>query len=251
MTKNALMIIVILTLPPNKVRDFVMIDEKERLINMFFNIRSNNHPEALKNCQSQCEVFLLKEDSEEIKDLINTIQALIIYFKTGNKKESRKWVHDLLDKLYSKSNLSLFNIRLLNSLLFVETNVEKVINNVNTCLKQLEVYRFHDHYVNIKISMNLNLLDSLMMSKYFDKHYDSKYDGFISKIIKEIITLNLDHKLNSKYYVGLAQIYKGILLKDQDIIYPGVLLLKSSDQENSQAIHDLLEVYKKKYNIVI
>jgi len=80
-----------------------LVIEKERLINMFFNIGRNERTEALKSCRSQCEKFLIQEGSEKINDLIHIINALICYFKTGDKAEPRRWSYHILTNLYFKT----------------------------------------------------------------------------------------------------------------------------------------------------
>ena len=228
-----------------------MESEKERLITMFINIGKNEKEEKLRICKAQCERFLVDKDDNDIRDLINVIQALLIYFETGDKEESRRWVDDLCDRLYLKTNLSLYEIRIMNCLVFTETSIEKVIKAVEFSLRQLEIYRFHQDYIKVKIIMKLNLVILLTDCKFFDNQYKSEYDELISKSLKEVIKLNLKSRLNDSYYVATATIYKGILLKDQDLIYIGFLLLRSSDPEGEKDIENLIKVFINKYNISV
>lgn len=227
-----------------------MIQEKERLINRFFKIGGNEKVGDLQRCKLDCERFLLKwSDDPEINDLVNVIEALSLFFQTGDRKEARKWVVDIWDKLYSKPNLSLFEIRILNCILFAELKVEKVVEAVDNCLIQLDIYKFHDDYVRTKIALNMNLLDLLIDAKFFDSCYDNTLDELISDTIQIIIRLNLENKLHNRYYVGLATMYQGILLKDDIKIYTGLLDLQSSSQNHSYSIQQLIKIYIEKYNI--
>lgn len=225
------------------------MDEKERLIKMFFNIRGNEQTQALKNCQSQCERFLLNEDSEEIKDLVKVINALIIYFETGDKEESKEWVVELWDKLYPKPNLSFYEIRLLNAILFTEEEIDKVIEVIKDCLIQLEIYKFHEIYLDVNMALKLNLVIFLTDSKFFNKQYKVEYDKLILQTTNEIISLNLKSGFNNDMFVSKASIYQGILLKEQNLIYIGFLLLKKSNYNSDQSIEELIKVYTKRYSI--
>ena len=227
-----------------------MMEEKEYLINKFFKIGGNEKIEALKRCKADCERFLLRwSDDPEINDLVNVIQALSLYFKTGDKKEARKWVVDIWEKFDSKTNFSLFEIRILNCILFTELRVEKMVETVENCLMQLEIYKFHDDYVRTKMAFNMNLLELLIDAKFFDSRYDNKFDELISQTIQTIIRLNLENKMHNRYYVGLATMYQGILLKDDIKIYTGLSELQNSSRNHSHNIQQLINIYIEKYSI--
>jgi len=146
---------------------------------MFFNIGGNEKTQALKNCRSQCERFLLDEESEEIRDLIHVISAIVIYFETGSKEIAGEWVNDIWSKLIPETNLSFFEIRLLTAVLFTELNIKKVIEMTKTLFNQLEIYKFHKDYMKVKIAINLNILDILMSARSFVRQYKSDYDEYV------------------------------------------------------------------------
>lgn len=228
------------------------LNEKERLIELFFKIGSSEQITALQHCKQECKNFLKKEYDEEIEDLTKIITALIIYFKTDNREKAKEHVIDVWYKLYSKTNLSFNDIRLLNCLMFVEADIEALIELSEELLTQLEEqYKFHSHYLRLKITINSNLLDLLLDAKFLNRNYKDEFDQIIFKKVREVITLNLKHKLNDDYLVGRAIMCQGITLKDEVLIYTGCLLLRNSKKDPLSGINELIKAYIKKYNIEI
>ena len=231
--------------------------KKEDLIKDFFSIRGNEQLESLTNLLDECELHLKGPEADgDIRNLVNVINALRTYFMTGSKDEARSYVEDLYERLVedciaTETNLSFFEMRLLGAILFIEKNLEKAIKMINYCLEQLEIYKFEDEYAKTKMVLNLRLIILLVDSKIFDKHYQVKYDEIISGKISETIRFNLQTGLNNAYYVACANIYKGIFLKDEDIIYTGLLLLKHSEAEENLGADELVKSFIKRYDIKI
>ena len=159
-------------------------------------------------------------------------------------------MNDLFDKLYLKPNLSLFEIRILNCIMFIESELDRLLDNVNKCLKQLEIYQFREDYIKIKITFKLNLVDTLLEAKFFNDQFKEELNQKMFDIIEEAISLNLEHQLN-EYCAGLANVYKGILLKNKNRIFIGALLIDSSRVQDEQNISNLIKIYTQRYNKVI
>jgi len=218
----------------------------------FFRISGNEQTIALQNCKSDCKKFLQERYDSEIHDIYSVINAMIIYFETDDKNKSKQCVTALWVRLNAKIELSFFEIRIMKYLLFIESSIERVIDIVSNCSLQLDgEYHAHKDYMSVKLALQLNLIILLMDAKFFDEKYSIEYDELIAQIIYEVITLNLESRMNNKYFVGIANIYQGILLKNRHLIYTGFLLLESSTDVNNNSITELIKFYAKKYNISI
>jgi len=101
--------------------------------------------------------------------------------------------------------------------------------------------------MNIRLSMKLNLVILLTDCKFFDNQYKVEYDDLIYNTTEEVISLNLEYNLNNKYFIAVANIYQGLLLKKQNLIYIGILLLKDLAHKNCQSINKLIDIYLKRY----
>jgi|GEM_PF-3635534 len=227
------------------------MNEKEKLIKSFFDIRGNEQNKKLKRCKDELERFLVKNNDSDLTDLLNLVNALITYYENSDKEEARRWVIDIWDKLNSKPNFSLYDIRLLNYILFTEPDIEKLVEYVDYALEQLEIYKFHEDYIRVKVALKLNLLNLLLEAKFFNEQFNDELTAKMFEVIEEVIALNLTHQLNNKYYIGLANMYKGILLKNKNTIYVGFILLESSGHKDDNDLQDLIKMYVQKYNIVV
>jgi hypothetical protein len=162
--------------------------------------------------------------------------------------KAKEYVLDVWYRLCSKEELSFYQIRMLNNLLLIAPSIEKIIETSEDCLVQLEKYKNEDDYHGTKMAIKLNLAYFVLENKYFSNSYKSYYDEIILTALNEVIEINIKTRKNDKYLIAMANIRKGILLKDEKLIYLAVLLLR---ELGIKEIDKLVDMYFKQYNIVI
>ena len=227
--------------------------EVERLKDSFFAIKGNYKIDALGTLQKECEGFLLHNESEEIEDLLNIVVAVKSYFQTKEKDQARKVTAKVWEKLSNTYELSLYELRILNSILFVAETPKELYTVVQKCLKQLERYRHNELYVPLRITMLSNLIWSVIDYKLSLKHNkfvaDSSlnYTAIINESSDELLELNAKNGLKYNIYVAMAMVYTAIANEDKIAFYGSVAFLKSL--EIYELIDDVIQFYLNKHNI--
>jgi hypothetical protein len=128
------------------------------LTDSFFSIKGNYQKEALSTLHQECESFLINNESEEIEDLLAIVIANRSFFDTNEKDQAREVTAKVWEKLSNKYEMSLYDIRILNPILFVAKTPEEMFTVTQKCLKQLKRYFHNDLYVPIRISLLGNLI---------------------------------------------------------------------------------------------
>lgn len=223
--------------------------EIERLKEKFFTIGGNHKVGCLKELREEYENFLAKNDSEEIDDLVQIITANLIYLNTDSRDKARACINHVWDKLIAKEELSLYEIRILNPILFAASSTEELIAVTNKCLQNLCLYRYNPFYVPLRISILTNLIQSLMDDKFFSEDYEEEYDNLIKEYTSEIIELNVNSEKKHDSQVALALTYKGVVMKDKDLFRAGISYLETLKVDFSK-IDRAIKFYMDRYDIV-
>jgi hypothetical protein len=222
--------------------------KKEEILKEFYFIRGNENIIELKAIQEECKLYLINDNDEDIKDLINVIEYELIYFIENDMPKAKEYVIDIWYRLCGKDELSFYQIRMLNNLLLIAPSIEKIIETSEDCLIQLEKYKDEEEYYRTKMVIKINLSYFLLENKYFSNSYKSYYDDIILTAVNEVIDINIMTKKNDKYLIAMANIRKGLLFKDEKLIYLAVLLLQ---ELGIKEIEKLVETYLIQYNIVL
>lgn len=220
---------------------------KEDIVEEYFNIKSNAETKALEKCKRKCEFYLITNSYDyDIKNLINVINAEISYFKDSDKEKAREFVIDYWYELCTKENLTFYDIKILNIIMFVAPSIEGVIDVFEDLQIQLENYKNEVDYLITKISINSNLSYLLLEYKHINKEYSEDYDSVLIDALNKMISYNMDSKLNNTYFVALASLRKGIVLKDRNLVYISLLLLDEvvPDEEHDELIKSYIKMYR-------
>ena len=229
------------------------IAEIERLKNAFFAIKGNYQVEALSTLYKECEGFLIHNESEEIEDLLNIVVAVKSFFQTKEKDNAREVTKEVWKKLSTKYEMSLYDIRILNPILFVAETPEEMFEVTQKCLEQLNRYRYNDLYVQLRMSMLFNLIHSFMDYKFSlkDKQFMTEnnlnYVDVINEASDEISELNAKNELKYNIIVAFSVVYKAIANEDKISFYSSIAFLKSL--EVYEMVDDVIQFYLNKYNI--
>jgi len=227
--------------------------EVERLKDSFFAIKGNYKVDALGTLQKECEGFLIHNESEEIEDLLNIVVAVKSYFQTKEKDQARKVTKEVWKKLSSKYEMSLYDIRILNPILFVAETPEELYTVTQKCLEQLERYRHNELYVIIKASMIFNLIYAFVDYKLSLKDKLSNIEStldhatIINESSNELLELNAKNGLKCNIYVAMAMVYAAIANEDKVAFYGSIAFLKSL--EIYDLIDDTIQFYLNKHSI--
>jgi hypothetical protein len=227
--------------------------EIDRLKDSFFSIKGNYQSEALGTLNKECESFLLYNESEEIEDLLAIVIANRSYFSTKEKDQAREITKEVWEKLSTKYEMSLYDIRILNAILFVAKTPEEMFKVTQKCLNQLERYRYDDLYIRIRMPMLLNLTFAFVDYKFELKKCQLNtvekmdYDTIINDAADELIELNAKNKLQYNECTAFAMIYKAIANEDKIHFYSGVAFLKTVGIH--EMADDTIKFYLNKYNI--
>jgi hypothetical protein len=221
-------------------------DEKSELIKKFFAIGSNANLEELEEHKIKLQLYLETVDDAQIKELLSVINAILIYSKENDKEKAREFVIDVSARLLCKHDFDMYDMRILNCILFSMPRIEEVINFSTDALIQLENYTDHEHYNLVKINLNFNLALRLMQFKYFDKTYTDDLDVILHEALDIVIALGMEH--NMLIHFCSATIRKDVLVKDKVIIYSALKLLESTGVKEND---EFIKAFISSYNIAI
>lgn len=206
--------------------------DKDNLFHEFFDI--GKHPDIdfrIKACTDiKSRLIKLqgsKHDDYEIKFMICVIDCLLVWMIEDDKVKARKKVSEIWDIFSEMDSFTLFDIRILTAILFSAKNLDELIIFTNKALAQLEKYSEHHIYLHTKTVLNNNLSYMIMKSKYSnDKEYNQELDELL--IESTNITISLSMKYENSIFAA-AIVRKGILTKDNVMIYAGLSLLNTPD----------------------
>lgn len=217
----------------------------------FFAIGGNYEGEALEELQRECREFLIKNYDEEIADLVEIMEVLAMYIDTFNRDLAREQLKDIWQKLIAKDELTLYEIRILNPLLFAAANTEELIAVTNKCLDVLERrYRFDKLYIRLRMVLLLNLVRTLIDDKFFSNDYKEEYDALIESSTDEIIELNSQTDEKYGLYVAFATVHRGMVMKDKVLFRVGIAFLEQAEIDFIK-LDKAIALYMERYNFKI
>lgn len=216
--------------------------EKDILFYEFFDI--GKHPDINIRIKTITEIKRklielqkIKSDDYEVNCIINVIDCLLIYMIEDDTVKAREKVAHIWDTFSTMERFTLLDIRILTAILFSAKTLDEFIIVTNKTLVQLERFNDHPVYLHIKTILNYNLSYKLMKLKYSgDKQYSKTLDQLF--IDTTNLTLELSMKYDSSIF-GTALVRKGIIEKDNVLIYAGLKILDTPDaKEKLEYIRD-------------
>lgn len=216
--------------------------DKDKLFYEFFDIGS--HPDInirikkitdIKHKLTNLQEF--KNDNYEIKLMIDVIDCLLIWMIEDDQVKAREKVSDIWDTFSKTKDYTLFDLRILTAILFSAEDLEEFIIVTNKVLSHLEKYNQYDIYLHLKTTLNNNLSFMLMKAKYSG---DKLFSNTLEQLLLDSTNLTID--LSMKYDTatfGSALVRKGIILKDNVMIYAGLTIIGTPDaKEKIEYIRD-------------
>lgn len=216
--------------------------EKDILFYEFFDI--GKHPDInirIKTIteikEKLIELQKLKSDDYEIKCIINVIESLLIEMIEDDTVKAREKVAHIWDTFSKKKSFTLFELRILTAILFSAEDLEEFIIITNKVLSHIEKYSHDDIYLHLKTTLNNNLSFILMKAKYSG---DKLFTNTLEQVLLDSTNLTID--LSMKYdnsTFASALVRKGIIEKDNVLIYAGLTILDTPDaKEKLEYIRD-------------
>jgi len=207
--------------------------ERDRLTREFFKIGGQPNVDvkvkSLKDVRQQLVELSKKQDNEDIEViyLIDVIDCLLIWILEDDKHKAREKVSYIWDIFNSMHNFTLFDLRILTAILFSAETLEEFIIITNKALAELEKFIEHELYIVTKTHLTNNLSYMLMKAKYNnDKEYNDQLENLLIESTDTLISLSM--QFNNSFFPR-ALIRKGILAKDNVIIYAGLSLLNTAE----------------------
>lgn len=207
----------------NKINETV----KQHLIDEFFHIGLNTEVNRLESYKNKLEKHI--DEYEEIKELNYIVEALIIYYSDEDLAEYKNKMSTIWCNLLNKSQWTLYDIRILNAIMFSYNDLNQMVDFVEDAIIQLnENYQQSEYYDKIILTINFNLSNQLLHAKYFNiKEYLEAYDNTIIEAFDNCLTLA--NRLNNKYLLHITSINKAIFNNDKYLIYYTIHSIKQQN----------------------
>lgn len=208
-------------------------DELNKLTREFFNIGGQPNVsikvDKLRNLRKKLVKLSnkLTEPDIQLTHLIDVIDCLLILILEDDQHKAREKVSHIWNIFNNMNNFTLYDLRILTAILFSVETLGEFVTITNKAFAELEKFIDHELYIVTKTHLTNNLSFKLMKAKYSNnKEYNDEYDKLLEETTDNLLNLSMKYD-NSIFPRALVR--KGILLKNNIIIYAGLAMLNTPD----------------------